>query len=714
MTTAQSRMLIVGPIYHSKPLPSTLGSGHQLVPLLIKTNSNNFVGSTSCSPIPAQSSTSPLYRKKSDKPQRALLVTGHLLSLQATTTTLPINPALTTTTSTVTTTTSATTTTVTNATVTTTSTTTTSTTTTTTAPTTTAVVQMSSLTEANLPVIPTTTSANLDTATPASSGVYDMFLSNGAIHNLGGANFYGSPIHKKTKSPIVAMTSTSYGTGYLLTTAVGNIYNYGNANFYGSPIHKKLRKPLISINATPDGKGYWVVDANGAVYNYGDAPFCGSLVHTKLSSPVVSMAVTPDGKGYWLVTGNGDVYSFGDALNLKSPAPLRLPSPVVSMAVTPDGKGYWLLTAKGDIYNTGDAKFYGSPIHKHFTRPAVSIATSPDGKGYLVTSAKGQVFNYGDAKFHGSLVHKRFGRKIITAGLVIQGTPPPPAPPPVKSLGPAPFAGGLIGNDISNFQCSTPGSSTLSNQLPAKSPITIIEAAGWLDNADNPCLQAEATWATSAQGSSGTPYSLYLFMNAIEDSSGVIASAESGPGGNCPSLTAGSRPYCIAYNYGYNGAEQAFNYAASQGAKAAVWWLDIENAQLSSNNYSNFPTNYWSKSQKLNDETIQGAIDALRSNNITVGIYSTSVQYSTITGNYIPSAPQIPLWVAGAPWTSPPYGESGLPNTSVLQNWCQGTATYQMPKVTYPELFAGGTPWVLQETPGTEVSPYNLDPDFTC
>ncbi len=510
------------------------------------------------------------------------------------------------------------------------------------------------------------------------------------------------------------MASTAYGTGYLLVTAAGNIYNYGNANFYGSPIHKKLRKPLVAINATPDGKGYWVVDSNGAVYNYGDAPFCGSLIHTRLSSRVVSMAVTPDGKGYWLVTAKGDVYSFGDALNLTSPAPTKLSSPIVSMAVTPDGKGYWLVTAKGDIYNTGDAKFYGSPIHKHFTRPIVSIAASPDGKGYLTATAKGQVFNYGDAKFYGSLVHQRFGRKVITMGLVVQAAPAPPPVTVVNSLKQAPFSYGLIGNDISNFQCSTPGSSTLGNKLPSTSPITIIEAAGWLDNADNPCLSAEAGWAASAEGNSGTPYNLYLFMNSIENSSGVIASAESGPGGNCPSLSPQLSAYCIAYNYGYNGAEQAFNYASSQGAQSGVWWLDIENAQLSSTDYSNFPTNYWSKSPKLNDETLQGAIDALRSNKVTVGIYSTSVQYSTITGNYIPSAPQVPLWIAGAPWTSPPYTESGLPNTSVLQGWCQGTATYAMPKATYPELFAGGTPWILQETPGTEVSPYNLDPDFTC
>ena len=736
-----TKMLIVGPIYHNQETPllahgKSSGKGVNLKEVLgqqssihgdnnpksikaqlirlnrkarLNKKAKNFVGSNSCSlpPIETASATSTggsalsasLYYAR----QKNTLRSNVYLKANQVTTTLPINPALTTTTTQVT--------------QASTSTTQAATTTTQTAltTTTTQVTQLSSITASDLPIVPTTGApANLDASSTVKSGLYDLFLTNGAIHNLGGANFYGSPVHKKTKAPIVSMTSTAYGAGYLLLTARGNIYNYGGAQFYGSPVHKKLRKPLIAIVATPDGKGYWLADANGAVYNYGDAPFCGSLVHVRLKAPLIGIAATPDGKGYWLADANGDVYSFGDAPNLASPAPLRLPSPIVSIAATPDGKGYWMVSAKGNIYNTGDAKFYGSPIHKHFTRPVVSIAATPDGKGYFVTTAKGQIFNYGDAKFHGSLVHRRLGRKVLVAGLVIQKTPPPPPQPTPPSLGASPFRADISGYDISNFQCSTPGASTLANNLPNSSPFTIIEAAGWLDNADNPCLKAEASWAMGAEGNSGSPYNLYLFMNSPENSSGIIASADNGPAGNCPSLASNLQAACVAYNYGYNGAEQIFNYASAQGASSHVWWLDVENAQLSKTNYSNFPTNYWSGSTTLNDETIQGAIDALRSNKVTVGIYSTSVQYATITGNYIPSAPQVPLWIAGAPWTSPPYSESGLPNTSALQTWCQGSATYVLPKATYQELFAGGTPWLLQETPGTEVSPYNLDPDFAC
>jgi hypothetical protein len=89
------------------------------------------------------------------------------------------------------------------------------------------------------------------------------------------------------------------------------------------------------------------------------------------------------------------------------------------------------------------------------------------------------------------------------------------------------------------------------------------------------------------------------------------------------------------------------------------------------------------------------------------------VQFPTIAGNFKPAGPPVPLWLAGVPWTNPPFSEKGLDATSVLAPWCAGTATY----VGFPEdsaLFAGGVPWLLQETPGNEPSPYGLDPDYSC
>jgi hypothetical protein len=174
------------------------------------------------------------------------------------------------------------------------------------------------------------------------------------------------------------------------------------------------------------------------------------------------------------------------------------------------------------------------------------------------------------------------------------------------------------------------------------------------------------------------------------------------------------RDECIAYNYGYNGARDSVTYATRAGVHAVNWWVDIENTTLSRTAFSNFSANeFWSHSTTLNALTMQGAFDALRAAGLEVGIYSSSIQYPKIVGNYVPQAgAQLPLWIAGAPWTKPPYVEAGLPSTSMLKSWCAGTAVYGgTPNV---DSFAGGVPWILQETPGPEPSPYGLDPNYTC
>jgi hypothetical protein len=124
-----------------------------------------------------------------------------------------------------------------------------------------------------------------------------------------------------------------------------------------------------------------------------------------------------------------------------------------------------------------------------------------------------------------------------------------------------------------------------------------------------------------------------------------------------------------------------------------MWWLDVENDNCGQ---------YWSCSQALNSLTIQGSIDFLHSQRLTVGIYSTAHQWQGITGGYVPSGPQVPIWVAGAYWTSPPYPASyGYSSPSVLSVYCG------------PEYaFAGGKTWMLQETPGPNNYPF--DPDYAC
>ena len=488
-------------------------------------------------------------------------------------------------------------------------------------------------------------------------------------------------------------------------TSKGGVYNYGDALYYGSAVHVKLAKPIVAMAATVDGQGYWLADANGAIYNYGDAAYCGSAIHRHLARAISGFAPTPDGEGYWSVTAGGAVLTFGDAAYYGSHLLRSRRTSTIGVAPTPDGGGYWTATSTGAVDNFGDAAFYGSAVHVKLSKPVVSIAATPDGKGYWLTTSDGRIYNYGDASFFGSLAHDRPRPPEKVVALL------PAVAVPSATVVALPHH--VFGYDISNYQCQKAGSTSAQAGLPPTSAVSVLEAAGWLDSADNSCLAAEATWATAATGRAA-PYELYLFVNSPGTTANAANTYDNGPKGLCASEAGAAKQQCIAYNYGYNGAKNAYAYAAGAGVHSLIWWLDVENDSLSPGEFSNLANDeFWSSSTALNAETIQGALDALHSVGVLVGIYSTSVQFPKIAGPYVPYGPRLPIWVAGVPWTNPPFTESGLPSTSVLATWCAGEASYTGPP-TAAEIFANGVPWLLQETPGNQASPYGLDPDYTC
>jgi len=523
---------------------------------------------------------------------------------------------------------------------------------------------------------------------------------------FGGAATYGSKAGVRLPAPIIAAASTNDGGGYWLVSAKGNVYNYGDALYFGAPVHDHAGNTIVAFGTTPDAQGYWLLATNGAVYNYGDAAFCGSAVHAHSKKPFIGFASTATGLGYYLLTSTGIVYAYGDALTSYPPSLQNHRRRITAIAADPTG-GYWLANAKGSIYPFEGASFFGSPIHERQRVPLVSLVSSASGLGYFDTTARGRIFNYGDAPFYGSDAHTRLKArtKIVALIRTIAGT---------SAVVPG-LPHHVMGYDISNFQCAKSGSASISQKLPPTSGFSAIEAAGWLDGSHNSCLQAEAAWATSAAGVSATPYDLYLFLNSPDTSSVATSFGSNGPGGSCAPMANGfNKQRCVAYNYGYNGSKNAFSYATSVNVTSSLWWLDVEDPNLSPSAYSNFSAGeYWSYSTTLNAATLQGAIDGLRAEGVLVGIYSTSVQYPKIVGNYVPTGARMPLWVAGAPWTNPPYGEVGLASPSTLDAWCAGTAAYSGTPPTNV-LFANGVPWLLQETPGPEKSPYNLDPDYTC
>ncbi len=173
---------------------------------------------------------------------------------------------------------------------------------------------------------------------------------------------------------------------------------------------------------------------------------------------------------------------------------------------------------------------------------------------------------------------------------------------------------GSTGYDISFRQCGSAYPPT-----PFAFGIVGVTSGRAFDH--NACLSDEFTWARQSSPS------LYMNLNAPIGTTSKYGL--SGPKGNCTQKDKA----CIAYNYGWNAAKDAFDYAGSSGATSSDWWLDIETS------------NSWSANTSLNEQTIQGAVDFLTGQTIAVGVYSTGSMWKTIAGSY---QPKLPNWVPGA------------------------------------------------------------------
>jgi hypothetical protein len=179
-----------------------------------------------------------------------------------------------------------------------------------------------------------------------------------------------------------------------------------------------------------------------------------------------------------------------------------------------------------------------------------------------------------------------------------------------------------LGYDVSFPQCPRP--------LPSASfAFAMVGVTEGIAFSTNDCLHEQFVWAQQATNASP---GLYLNLNAVMYVS--LQQAMSGPKGKC----AWADGACQAYNYGYNTAQAAFDYASKQGATTQMWWLDVE------------WQNFWTYDYTLNDLTIQGAIDFMVSKGSAVGIYTTQFQWNYIAGpRFVPSLPaktKLPIWLA--------------------------------------------------------------------
>lgn len=137
------------------------------------------------------------------------------------------------------------------------------------------------------------------------------------------------------------------------------------------------------------------------------------------------------------------------------------------------------------------------------------------------------------------------------------------------------------------------------------------------------------------------------------------------------------------YTYGATWAQHWVNVAKAEAALPTKWWLDVEGP---------CGTQFvvWqcgASGLASNAAVVQGAVDTLRADGLTVGIYSTWLQWPAIVGNL--KFPDIPIWIAGA---------TSKADEAVL---CTSPA-YR---------FAGGIPTLAQWTYNT---PSGLDEDYAC
>jgi hypothetical protein len=160
------------------------------------------------------------------------------------------------------------------------------------------------------------------------------------------------------------------------------------------------------------------------------------------------------------------------------------------------------------------------------------------------------------------------------------------------------YATGSLGADISYPNCSA--------SVPAVD-FGIVGVTNGIVYGHNSCLRTEAAHFSN----------LSLYMNSglnASQSSSYYVQAQSGCNGDTN---------CAAYNYGYNAANDAISYANSQGLSSQKWWLDVETI------------NTWNKDVAQNQQSLLGEHDALAASGATtVGIYSTSAQWQSITGKW--------------------------------------------------------------------------------
>ena len=256
----------------------------------------------------------------------------------------------------------------------------------------------------------------------------------------------------------------------------------------------------------------------------------------------------------------------------------------------------------------------------------------------------------------------------VAAALAILTASPALAARPSHGGGGGGGTASTTGNDISFPQCG--------GSLPSGQAFGIVGVNDGLANTPNPCLgpspsypsytQSELYWAVVDSSGKGSQPRASLYLNTADPGNGVpdwpttsMSTDQYGSCGASGTTGVGEDSTACAWQYGYNKAAQDASWLASAAsalkaeappttvsgaANAYPWWLDVETG------------NSWqsgSNGLAMNVADLQGMVAALSAAGATqVGVYSTSYQWSQVTGGpkYTigTSLLGLPDWIPGA------------------------------------------------------------------
>ena len=256
---------------------------------------------------------------------------------------------------------------------------------------------------------------------------------------------------------------------------------------------------------------------------------------------------------------------------------------------------------------------------------------------------------------------RRAGAVVVAVAAGVAALADPSAAKPARAAG-----SGSVGYDISYPQCGGPFP-----QSPAFGVVGVNDGVAY---SRNPCLGAgdgpsELAWAEGASNHAPAFYANTADPGAVYSSHWPVGQAS-------PRVCTVDAPDSAAcsYDYGWNAARDSFTDAvdaevqlhgsgfdAAGAAAAARWWLDVETAnswETLEPAYGQTPT-----ARENDTQALLGAVDALHTQGVaTVGVYSTAVQWTQITGGSTVTGSrfsQDPSWVAGNRGSKQARGQCG-------------------------------------------------------